>query len=103
MWVLFAHAHDCFHISPVLCASSATHECGKTTLLNFLGRVLPRALLASNISAAAVFRAVEKWTPSLLVDEADTFLRDNEELRGILNSRHNRGSAYVIRTTGDNQ
>jgi len=33
---------------------------------------------------------------------ADTFLRDNNELRGILNSGHNRGCAFVIRTTGDN-
>ena len=102
LWVLFAHAHGYFDISPVLCATSPTPECGKTTLLTFLGRVSPRALLASNITAAAVFRAVEKWSPTLLVDEMDTFLRDNEELRGILNSGHSRGSAFVIRTTGDN-
>lgn len=101
LWVLFAHAHDCFDISPLLCATSPTPECGKTTLLTFLSRVSPRALLASNISPASVFRSVEKWMPTLLVDEADTFLRDNEELRGILNSGHNRGSAYVIRTVGE--
>jgi putative DNA primase/helicase len=101
LWVLLAHAHDCFDISSLLCATSPTPECGKTTLLTFLSRICPRALLASNISPASVFRAVEKWSPTLLVDEADTFLRDNEELRGILNSGHNRGSAYVIRTVGE--
>ena len=39
--------------------------------------------------------------PTLLIDEADAFMRDNEELRGILNSGHTRESAYVIRTVGD--
>jgi putative DNA primase/helicase len=102
LWVLFAHAHDCFDISPVLGVTSPTPECGKTSLLTLLGGLVPRALPASNITAAALFRAVEKWTPTLLVDEADTFLRDSDELRGILNSGHQRGSAFVIRTTGDN-
>jgi putative DNA primase/helicase len=36
-----------------------------------------------------------------MVDEADAFMRDNEELRGILNSGHTRDSAYVVRTVGE--
>jgi hypothetical protein len=37
----------------------------------------------------------------MLVDEADTFLKDSDELRGIFNSGHNRSQAVVIRTAGD--
>jgi putative DNA primase/helicase len=33
----------------------------------------------------------------LLLDEADTFVDGNEELRGILNSGHTGDQAYVIR------
>jgi len=62
---------------------------------------VPRALLSSNISPASLFRIVEKYSPTLLVDEADSFLRDKEELRGILNSGHTRDAAYVVRTVGD--
>ena len=29
-------------------------------------------------------------------------MKDNEELRGLLNSGHTRDTAYVIRTQGDN-
>ena len=43
---------------------------------------------------------VEAYRPALLVDEADTFLRDNDELRGVINSGHRRGGA-VLRTVGD--
>jgi hypothetical protein len=66
-----------------------------------LARLAPRPLLSSNISPAALFRIVEKYCPTLLVDEADSFLRDKEELRGILNSGHTRDAAYVVRTVGD--
>ena len=42
LWVLLAHAHDCFDVSPVLGITSPTPECGKTTVLTFLGAVVPR-------------------------------------------------------------
>ena len=56
-----------------------------------------RAMMCSNISAAALFRSIEKWSPTLLIDEADRFLRDKEELNGIINAGHTRRSAYVNR------
>ena len=101
LWIVHAHAHDTASISPILAVTSPTPECGKTTLLTLLSAVVPRPLPASNITTAAIFRAVEKWHPTLLVDEADTFLRDNDDMRGVLNSGHNRHAAWVIRTTGD--
>jgi putative DNA primase/helicase len=33
-----------------------------------------------------------------LIDEADTFFNENEELRGVMNSGHTKQLAYVIRT-----
>src|SRR5262249_16894181 len=35
--------------------------------------------------------------PTLLIDEADTFVRNNEEMRGILNSGHSKAAAHAIR------
>ena len=101
LWALFTHVHDAAYISPILALTSPTAECGKTTVLTLLGALVPRPLTASNITTAALFRAVEKWAPTLLVDEADTFLRDSDELRGVINSGHNRGAAFVIRTVGE--
>jgi putative DNA primase/helicase len=48
-----------------------------------------------------LFRSVEKWTATLLIDEADSFLMGNDELRGVLNSGHRRDTAKVIRPAGD--
>jgi putative DNA primase/helicase len=84
-------------VLPFLTLSSPEKRCGKTRLQTVLGWVTCRALSASNISSAAVYRTVEAYRPTLLLDEADTFVKDNEELRGILNAGHTREKAFVIR------
>ena len=73
-------------------------RCGKTTALHVLAALVHRPLPAANVTAAALFRSVEQFRPTLLIDEADSFLRDREELRGVLNSGHVRASAVVVRT-----
>jgi putative DNA primase/helicase len=62
--------------------------------------VFPKPRGASNITAAALFRVIEAAHPTLLLDEADTYARDNEDLRGVLDAGHRRDGA-VIRTVGD--
>ena len=101
LWILHAHAHDAFQISPILPLTSPEVRSGKTTTLYLLSGLVPRPLPAANISVASLFRAVETYRPTLLVDELDTFLADNEELRGILNSGHLRPLAQVVRTVGE--
>jgi hypothetical protein len=81
--------------------NSPEKGCGKTTAIELLSCLLPKPLIASNISPAALFRTVEKHQPTLLIDEADTFLKMNDELRGIVNSGNRRFSAFVIRAVGD--
>ncbi len=101
LWVVFAHAHGAFEVSPLLAITSPEKRCGKTTVLMILGRLVPRSLPASNVTPAALFRAVDKWNPTLVIDEADSFLQEREELRGILNSGHHRANAFVIRCEGE--
>lgn len=102
LWAVFSHAHDCFCISPILTATSPTPECGKTTLLEFLSGVCPKAMNVSNVTAASLFRGVDKYAPTFLLDEGDTYLKLNDDLRAILNSGHKRSSARVLRCEGDN-
>jgi Protein of unknown function (DUF3631) len=83
--------------SPFIVLVSPTKRCGKTTVLIILYYLTPRSELASNISPSALFRYVEDIRPTLLIDEADSFVKDNEELRGILNSGHTKVAAHVIR------
>jgi len=97
IWTLFAHAHDAAMISPILAIESPEKRCGKTTLLSTVALLVPRALPVVNCSHSVIFRAIEKYKPTILIDEADTILRDNDDLRGILNGGHNRLTAFVLR------
>jgi putative DNA primase/helicase len=97
LWTLHAWTMDAGDISPFLVLVSPTKRCGKTSALIVLNFLTPRSELASNISASALFRYVEEVRPTLLIDEADSFIKDNEEMRGILDSGHTRAAAYVIR------
>jgi hypothetical protein len=101
LWCFHAHAIDAFGISPFLNLSSPEKGCGKSTTLTVLSYLLPRPLLSGNVSPASIFRAIDKYKPSFLVDEADTFKKLNEELKGLLNASHLRASAQAIRTVGD--
>ena len=101
LWVVASYEMDAFEIFPLLAVTSPTKRCGKTRVLTILNCLLRRPLPASNITAAAVFRAVEQFHPSLLIDEADTFIQGNDELRGIINSGHSRANAFVLRVEGE--
>ncbi len=101
LWTVFAHAHDAAQMSPRLALVSATMRCGKTRALQLLGALVPRPLHVANLTAASLFRGIETFAPTLLVDEADTFLGEANELRGVLNSGHSRPGAFVLRAVGD--
>lgn len=101
LWVIFTWLIDYVGVSPILAITSPEKRCGKTTVISILGNLVCKPILASNISAAALFRTVELWKPTIIIDEADTFIRDSDELRGIINSGHTRPTAYVVRTVGD--
>jgi putative DNA primase/helicase len=100
IWCLHTFLLGITEHTPRLAVTSPERGCGKTTLLDLLGRLVFRPLLAANLTAAATFRVIARHRPCLLIDEADTFLRDNEELRGVLNAGH-RYNGFVLRTVGE--
>ncbi len=69
--------------------------------MSLLKALTNKSVLASNISPAAIYRVTELCRPTLLIDEADTFLKDNDELRGVINSGHSKDTAFVIKCDGD--
>jgi hypothetical protein len=103
LWVAHTYCLDATDVSPILAITSPTKRCGKTRLLEMLALLVKNPLSTSNITSAALFRSVEKFSPTLLVDEADTFAKDEDGLRGVINSGWRRQTAYVTRCVGDDQ
>src|SRR5215831_11442204 len=100
LWIVFTYALDAFDEAPILALCSPLKRCGKTTTEDLTAALAQRPLTAANITVAALYRTVEQFAPTLIVDEADTFLLTNLALRGIINSGHTRATAFVIRTAG---
>lgn len=102
LWVVMTYCLDHVPVAVRLVVTSPTRECAKTRLLTLLWALARRALQASSITAAALFRSISAFKPTLLLDEVDNArLTENDELRAILNSGHSRGSAFVLRTVGN--
>jgi putative DNA primase/helicase len=100
LWAVHTHCFNCFTHSPRAAIVSPEKGCGKTTTLDVLGTLVARPLPTANATTSAIFRIIASAQPTLLIDEADTFLKENDELRGILNAGHRRGG-QVMRTVGD--
>lgn len=100
LWLAFTWLIDAVSVAPIANITAPLPNCGKSTMLDLFEKLTFRPLKVDNISPAALFRSVEKWRPTLLIDEVDAFLKDNEDARGILNSGHKR-NGFVLRVVGD--
>jgi uncharacterized protein DUF3631/uncharacterized protein DUF3854 len=101
LWILFAHAIDAFGIAPILAFWSPVPECGKTVNQSIVGKLVPKPLEGSSLTEAVVFRVVEKFKPTVLVDEAADMLTTRPELLSLLRAAHQKNKAFVYRTVGD--
>lgn len=101
LWATFTWLVDVVQVAPIANITAPEKRCGKSILLTALGKLVYRPLQVSNIAPAALFRSIELWSPTLLIDEVDAFLAAHEDARGILNAGFTRDSATVIRCVGD--
>jgi putative DNA primase/helicase len=100
LWVMFSWVHDEVAVhSPILLITSAEPKCGKTTTLGLISYLAPRALASVEISKAALYRSIQLWQPSFIIDEFDSVLSSHDEgkqeLRSVINSGHTRGQGVV--------
>lgn len=100
LWVLHTWAVNKFTISPRLAITSPTKGCGKTTVLRFLNQVVHRPKRAGSISPSALFRVVEQFQPTILLDETEKYIEHGSDLHALLNEGHAKGGT-VLRVLGD--
>ena len=104
LWVIQTHLFDLTEVAAKLLLKSAERRSGKSRLLEVLQYLVVRPQPTANIKAATLFRVIEQYRPTLLLDEVDTYLKADPELHGIINSGFNKAGAKVLRAApaGDN-
>lgn len=103
LWILHTYLIDVADYTPYLLVTSPVRECGKSTLEDLLVHLAHRAQQTGGITAAALYRRIDKHSPAMLLDELDTRLRGDsgELLRGVLNTGFHRSGKITI-CVGDN-
>lgn len=102
LWCAMTWFINSISIAPLCIINAPEKACGKSQLLTVMGRMSYRPLSSSNATPSALFRAVELWKPTIMIDEADTFFRDNPELTGLVNAGFERGTTILrSESTGD--
>jgi putative DNA primase/helicase len=97
LWTALDFLVQGFYTVPFLTVHSPIKRCGKTNLLTVLRQLGWNTVLITNLTTASMFRVADEFAPTMLIDEAETFLKHHEELRGILNAGHKRADAFVLR------
>jgi hypothetical protein len=96
LWGLHTFVYSQFMVTPRLALVSPVRGCGKTTMLALLALLTARGRKEDGITAAAIFRLVDREHCTLLLDEADNLGLDrNGILRSVLNSGHRRGGSIT--------
>ena len=102
LWLAHTFVHRRLDLSTILNVTSATKRCGKSLLMEIVGSLAFRSEpVSGRITPAGMFRLIELHEPTLILDEADTFMGDDPELRGIVNGSQRRDMASIIRAVGE--
>jgi hypothetical protein len=99
LWALhtyFLH-HSCIilPISPRFEIGAVSPICGKSTLLDCVGHLAWRPFdAAASLTTAVVFRLIDAYRPTMVLDEMDDLLRahDRTELGSLLRASHKRNA-----------
>lgn len=101
LWVIFSYVVDIADFAPIAWITAPERACGKSTLLSLFERVVNKPITGASMTPAVLFRVVEKHRPTVLLDEIDTWAKDNNELLGLINAGHSRHAPYVWRYDQD--
>lgn len=102
LWIIASYMIDSVRIFPKLTLISPEKRCGKTTTMEIIMSLSKDGLLASNVSQPVLFRLTTLYKPTLLIDEADRFVKGGDpNLVGIINSGHTKSGATVLRCEGE--
>ncbi|MGH9402122.1 MAG: DUF3631 domain-containing protein [Terriglobia bacterium] len=106
LWVIATYLFDAFDAFPYLALLSPAKRCGKTRTEEVLELVVSKPWRGTTPTEAALFRYIERETPTLLFDEVESLSRRQKSERdqavlSILNCGYKKGQT-VIRCVGNN-
>lgn len=105
LWLVHTYLLGESDYTPYILITSPVRECGKSTLLELLAQLAYRSQLTGGITAAALYRRIDRLHPTMLLDEVDTRLQaqGGENLRAVLNTGFHRSGRMTICVGDDHE
>ena len=95
--MILTYVHQLFNFCPFLRFRSPEPLCGKSTALDILYELTPRPLMVGNMSASSLFRLIPEYHPTILLDEAQYYVKKDSDIGGVLDGGYQKGR-LAIRT-----
>jgi len=94
LWIFFTWVHHYVHFSPILYVTGPTRECGKTSLLTAIAKMVYRPCKTATISPAALYRVAQRSHPTILADEVQD-QSDNVDFWLVIKAGHVPGEPAI--------
>ena len=92
LWICFAWCHEIATYSPILVIQGGDTATAKTTASKVIALLTPRAYVVAEPRGATLYRLVDRYHPTLIVDDADRLLPRRPDLAHIVNVSWTRGT-----------
>src|SRR5215467_14269543 len=92
LWICFAWCHGIATYSPILVIQGGDTATAKTTASKMIALLTPRAYVVAEPRGATLYRLVDRYRPTLIVDDADRLLPRRPDLAHIVNVSWTRGT-----------
>jgi putative DNA primase/helicase len=102
LWIVHTYVLGAAEHSPILMVVSPEKRCGKTTLLAIIESLTYKVAPITNLTTANFYRSIDDGYVTLSLDEADTYLKRNMELIGLINKGHTKRNARTMRRDKEN-
>jgi hypothetical protein len=100
LWVVHTHAIEAADFTPYPHVHSPVLRSGKTRLLEVNELLVSNPWCTGRTTVSSLVRKIDKFKPTLLLDESDAVFNVNtdytEALRGVLNTGFERGGVYTM-------
>lgn len=103
MYVLLTYVFELFEVCPKCIITAPTEAAGKSRLATVMGCMCNRPETSVRISAAAMIRIVDQERPTLVIAEADAWMKQSDDHRAVINASHERSEAVVKILVPDGQ
>ena len=91
LWSLHTYCFELFDHTPILYITAPTKQCAKSRVLEVLAKLAHNPMSSSSMNGATLFRSIETFKPTLLLDEMDRIpMEKKTDITMVLNAGYAR-------------